>query len=725
MSIRPIAHSPVLALLAGIAAIGLSGCGEVRPKLEAIDRDTATGGEQGVPFSVFGKDFTSNTMILIDGALNGGPQLAVGSKIEFFPPGELKTSLNVSLFADPGAHTVVVADASGLFISENIQYFFVRCPGCPPPPQLSLVSSIVSPGTDFLLLGSNPIVSFFGHNFLNNDPTVSFEGTGVTVDPRNLPGVVTKDIWFDRFDVRLIIAPDAGYLHKARVITKGGTSNPIEFRVTGRIGGQPTITGVTVAGSGCLEPGDNDLTIQGYNFDVGTVITVSYVDGAIRKVKARITDVQPNRILAQVTIPGVVAPGIFETAAKSVDGYGFPFSTVCSPVNRPLLRSVSPAVLTEGTTVNIKCEGDHFGQEDVSILVEEGKGVTVEEVLRPIAADPEHVRIVRLRIDAGAATPVLLSIKDSLGQASNTQSLTISAPSTPGVLSANPNSIEAGGDAEVEVRGVGLFAFALGSLHFSTPGLTISNATLSSTDFASFTFHVHADSSAPLTNDEATNLILGNPIAFKVLPRSMPTPTPTPAGPVLTRLTPSRVTRGTTVFVKCEGSNFGLAARVTAQGSAGSTTLRSRPVKADPDKVIVPIMGIGLSASPTIMVQVVDGQGKVSNALPLAVDDPVAGKPFLGDPSQGFVLLGGVRLGGDINNNSRGKNLQGINDQSWSFSFPGHLTFSSTVLDSSGQFVSFHVHADATTPLSADEATNLTVTTPAGQSNAVAFEVIR
>ena len=485
------------------------------------------------------------------------------------------------------------------------------------------------------------------------------------------------------------------------------------------------------------------ISVNGRYFQSNSALII---DGGLQRsrdltIDSLIKDHSSEQINAELSLAANTRPGAHSIAVGSLSGISNPLvfyvrCAGCPPA--PRLDSLVPMEndlpsqerITQGNTVLIRFFGAYFRTFSPTATIT-GDGVRFDPD-RPAQVfdasglsdkSPEYFELP-LIVAPDASTGIHFVTVYTGGGPTATLELVVGGtqPPAPRVSSVDVvgGCLEPGLNKLVTIQGYNFVAGTEVNVSYFNGGDWVAESAVSATVESGRTIYIYP--SAVPASFQSFEVVARNvngqsePFSVQCSPAS--------TAPILTKLTPSRVTRGTTVFVKCEGSNFGLAARVTAQGSAGSTTLRSRPVKADPDKVIVPLMGIGLSASPTIMVQVVDGQGKVSNSLPLAVDDPVAGKPFLGDPSSP-ALLGGIRSGGDINSGSKGKNLQGINDQSWSFSFPGHLTFSSTALDSSGQFVSFHVHADATTPLSADEATNLTVTTPAGQSNPVAFEVIR
>jgi hypothetical protein len=109
----------------------------------------------------------------------------------------------------------------------------------------------------------------------------------------------------------------------------------------------------------------------------------------------------------------------------------------------------------------------------------------------------------------------------------------------------------------------------------------------------------------------------------------------------------------------------------------------------------------------------------VSDPVTWYLDQPVPGAPAIN------VGYGSVTQNGDGSLYIQGDNLQGLNEQSFS-GVPG-LTFSNIQPDPNyppDHAFWIQVHADATAPLTGDEATNLTVTTGNGQSNPFGIGVL-
>ena len=142
-----------------------------------------------------------------------------------------------------------------------------------------------------------------------------------------------------------------------------------------------------------------------------------------------------------------------------------------------------------------------------------------------------------------------------------------------------------------------------------------------------------------------------------------------------------------------------------------------RTVLANPDQVAVSHLYPPDNVGSTLTVQVENDETLLdSNAQIVSLDDRIPGRPYVSSNPVG------ITAGGDADVIINGENLDGTTYLS--FNGIPHLHFSNIVVVSSNR-VNVHVHAEADTPITGDEATNLTITTPAGESNAFEFIVNR
>jgi hypothetical protein len=175
------------------------------------------------------------------------------------------------------------------------------------------------------------------------------------------------------------------------------------------------------------------------------------------------------------------------------------------------------------------------------------------------------------------------------------------------------------------------------------------------------------------------------------------------------------VGKGVEVLIKCEGSGFGTSRQVITEPPLQTTTYGVASPAANPDQVVVAKLFAGAAGPVKVRVKNLVQQ-TTSAEFVIFVENPAPGVPVAHGTTGD-----GVHRGGGFDLSVWGSNLQGITDSSWG-GIPG-LTFSNTTSSSGGATV--HIEADGSAPLTADEATNLRITTPAGQSPPFLFRVFQ
>lgn len=191
---------------------------------------------------------------------------------------------------------------------------------------------------------------------------------------------------------------------------------------------------------------------------------------------------------------------------------------------------------------------------------------------------------------------------------------------------------------------------------------------------------------------------------------------PTNGGPFLGAVLPTHIGKGAEVFIKCSGRGFGTNRLVITDPVMNVTTYSVASDAANPDEVVVAKISNNASVSGPIRVRVQNvTENTLSDEFVIFSDEPAPGAPV----AQG-ATGNGVHRGGSFDLEIFGANLEGISNASWS-GIPG-LTFSNTMYGSFRTKV--HIVADATAPLTTNEATNLTITIPdKGQSAPFLFRV--
>jgi hypothetical protein len=203
----------------------------------------------------------------------------------------------------------------------------------------------------------------------------------------------------------------------------------------------------------------------------------------------------------------------------------------------------------------------------------------------------------------------------------------------------------------------------------------------------------------------------------------------------LGRITPTVITRFasqfTNVSIKFQGTGFGLNHEIVVDSNStisGFATLNE--YQSDPNQVVVGIPTMNLPTGPDALVTLRVhnlSNGTMSNPYVLLLGDPDPNAP---------VVTANFFVGGPIHQNSsadlylEGENLQGFNAQNYQICLSGipGMTFSNFRLTAPifGGAQAFYVtvHADASAPISADEATNFIITTADGQSNPFFVQIL-
>jgi hypothetical protein len=725
-----------------------------------LDPDSAAQGAK-LQVRLSGDNLDSSCKLLINGVVDGAGTPIAG-EFGIDPFGNPIASLNISQDAAPGAYAIAVGNSHGI---SEAKYFFVFCAGCPAPPALEYLSTgHDEPGNDAppVYQGETAVLTLGGY-FLNNDPAVSISGGGLVLDgtAAYFTGI------YQHLDQQVTVAPDAPTgRHTVTVKTSGGTSNPLYITVRTVPPPAPRITDVEVfkefqTFTRCLRTGSNELYVEGNNLE-HTFMKLAFVAND-RAYLAELDqpDFQqlskpfPTDIVKFIVPIDTVPPDDFSVRVESPTWSApyAPFDAVCG--NRPgspFISSLSPDVVTQGTTVFIKFEGANLRQAE--LRVNDNAGVTIKEVLSPVAGQPDSIKIAKLEILPSANGDVLLWFKDQSGQASIPRALRILQPGLSYINAVTPDYIPQGTSTEVTVRGSKLVSAS--AVHFSSPGVSISNVQLDSSR-AFMTCHIQADLTAALTNDTNTNLVAGNPLAFKVLPAGSqppPPPTPTPtatatatptprptstptatptstptAAPVtLSSITPSHAMKGVTLYLKCQGNNFGTNRQVICDDPAISVTT-NLSANGDPNHVVVAQIQVPsnlISSADGIRVKNLSTGFFNSQPINLIIDTRTSGLPFVDGGSAGSAK-GSVHQGGAADIDYTGYNLDGATNASWG-GIAG-LTFTNTTVavipgDPAGlKHVLAHVVASSTAPQTIDEATNLRLTINGQNSNEFGFAV--
>ena len=192
----------------------------------------------------------------------------------------------------------------------------------------------------------------------------------------------------------------------------------------------------------------------------------------------------------------------------------------------------------------------------------------------------------------------------------------------------------------------------------------------------------------------------------------------------LMKVTPDPITAGADVFLRCEGTGFGVQRQVITDSTMQVMTYDVVSSEANPDEVV--IAKVSAFGCGRLRVQVINMiTGLISDDFQIDVDGPAIGRPAARTDDTVAVHRGAdcdLQVTG-IYGDERDL-LDGTTDLSWS-GIPG-LTFSNTNVTTIGTVttVTVHVHADPLAALTGNEATNLWITNPHGVSNPFLFRVL-
>ena len=242
-----------------------------------------------------------------------------------------------------------------------------------------------------------------------------------------------------------------------------------------------------------------------------------------------------------------------------------------------------------------------------------------------------------------------------------------------------------------------------------------------------FDLPITADASATsglhnvrVTTDGGTS----NDLALTVDASQPPSGTPGPT-PYLSGITPRHISKSGLwgVWVKFQGTGFGCCPQIIVDANSTVQNFSAWPTnQANPDEVVVGLTSADPAGTDTsVTVRIFNPlTNQTSDGQILFVDDLVPGAPVVTSYTQSIELPPDA----DADFTIFGQNLLGVTEQSFS-GIPG-LTFSNVqpvAGNPPDRVFSCHVHADATTPVTGDEATNLIITTTNGQSHPFSFEI--
>lgn len=285
------------------------------------------------------------------------------------------------------------------------------------PPTLTTVSP------QFGAVGETLVVTLTGTNFTSGTSSVSFSGTGITVNSVTFTSStqLTANI--------SIAAGAATGLRNVSVTTPGGTATKTNAFEVGRP--TPVLTSVSPATGGRGQSLSVFLNGTGFvngvtTASLGNGITVASVDGSSTSLTAQIVISQSAALGPRDVTVSTAAPGGGESTLTGA------FSVV-NPV--PTITSISPTSGTRGKSLNVVVTGTDYYSGVTSLSL--GNGITVDSVV--VLSNTQLQARLSIAYDAsgGARDVSVTNAAPGGGSATLTGSFTVNNP-VPKITAVSP-----------------------------------------------------------------------------------------------------------------------------------------------------------------------------------------------------------------------------------------------------------------------------------------------
>jgi len=288
---------------------------------------------------------------------------------------------------------------------------------------------------------------------------------------------------------------------------------------------------------------------------------------------------------------------------------------------------------------------------------------------RPDSANPNHFDIGAVEFQHGAGAPTLITI--------------------------SPNSGSQGTIVNVTITGTGLTGAT--AVNITGTGVAVSNVTAFGATTVTATFTIAPTATISIRNVTVTATAgTSNAIEFTVT---------APPAPTLTSINPASGQRGTSTGVMLTGTNFVPGSTVAAAPAVTGFTISNVMVVSSTEITATFTSSLG-AALGNVNIEVVTAGG-ASNTLPFAITGPVLTSITPASSNRGVTGLS-LALAGSGLTGASSVNFSG-----------GGITVTSVTVNSDTSITAV-VNISAGAPAGAR---NVTVTTPAGNSNAVTFTI--
>jgi len=396
--------------------------------------------------------------------------------------------------------------------------------------------------------GSSLGVTLTGTNFINGASTVSFSGTGVTVNSVTFTSST-------QLAANISISSGAATgLRNVSVTTPGGTATktnafevgrpaPVLSSVSPATGGRGQAISVFLNGTGFV----NGITSATF----GDGITVASVDGSSTSLTAQIVISQSAALGPRDVTVLTPSPGGGESTLTGA------FSVV-NPV--PTITSISPTSGTRGKTLNVVVAGTDFYSGVTSISL--GSGITVDSVVVLSNTQLQARLAISYQASGGARDVSVTNASPGGGSATLTGGFTANNP-VPKITAVSPVVAPRGKSTTMTITGTD---FVTGATSVSAgTGITAGSVTVVSSTQLTVSFSISRSASLGAKDLTVTNGAPGGGTGTLAGAFTVQNPAPTASS-----VSPQSGILGQSLSVVVTGSDF-YSGVTTADFGAGIT----------------------------------------------------------------------------------------------------------------------------------------------------------
>ncbi len=421
-----------------------------------------------------------------------------------------------------------------------------------------------------------------------------------------------------------------------------------------------TLTGSNLSGATSINAGPG-ITVNGINVASATQITANFA------IAANASSGAQN---VTVTTPAGTSNAV-------------PFTI--NPPAAPTLNSINPNTGQLGATVTVTLTGSNLSG---ATAINAGPGVTINGI--NVASATQIT--ANFAIAASAATGAQNVTVTTPAGTSNAVPFTINPPLTPTLSSINPNTGQLGATVTVTLTGNNLSGATAVN---AGPGVTINGINVASATQITANFAIAVNASTGSQNVTVTTPAgTSNAVTFTINP---------PTAPTLNSINPNSGQLGATVTVTLTGSNL---IGVTAINAGSGITVNGINVPSATQ--ITATFAIAASTTTGVQNVTVTTPGGTSNALTFNITAPPA-------PTLSSINPNSGQLGATVPVTLSGTNLTGATAINAGL---GIMVSGLTAVNSGLIDATFSISASASTGNR-----NVTVVTPGGTSNSVAFTI--